>query len=183
MKSLEDKYRKLGFKIGEGTRVNGKLDTHGGQISIGSYCVIGSDVYIITHCPIRSISTNLTVTIGNDVWIGFRALILPGVTIGNRVIVGANSVVTKDVASDKIVAGNPAKVIRDRDPYEIVRTHLLTSQKMSVTKKEPDWTKLSSSLIISIFELTKEEYVENYSYWKELFKSKIKLNCIGEKNE
>ena len=53
--------------------------------------------------------------IGNHVWIGGRVTILKGVTIGDNAVVGAGSVVTKDVPKDAIVAGNPAKVIRMRE--------------------------------------------------------------------
>jgi maltose O-acetyltransferase len=49
------------------------------------------------------------ITIGRDCWIGGGAIIQPGVTIGDRVIVGAGAVVTKDVADDAIVVGNPAR--------------------------------------------------------------------------
>lgn len=54
------------------------------------------------------------VIIGNDVWIGSRVIILPGVTIGDGAIIGAGSVVTKDVPPYSIFAGNPAKFIRER---------------------------------------------------------------------
>jgi len=54
------------------------------------------------------------VTIGNDVWIGTRVIILPGVTIGDKAVIGAASVVTKDVPPRGIAVGNPAKVIRYR---------------------------------------------------------------------
>jgi acetyltransferase-like isoleucine patch superfamily enzyme len=54
----------------------------------------------------------MPVTIGNDVWIGAGSVILKGVTIGDRAIIAARSVVTKDIAADAIAAGNPAKVIR-----------------------------------------------------------------------
>lgn len=53
-------------------------------------------------------------TIGNDVWIGYNALIFGGVTIGDGAVIGANALVTKDVAPYSIVAGNPAKEIRKR---------------------------------------------------------------------
>ncbi|MDO4565403.1 MAG: DapH/DapD/GlmU-related protein, partial [Clostridia bacterium] len=53
------------------------------------------------------------VTIGNDVWIGGNCTILPGVTIGNNVIVAAGAVVTKDVPDNCVVAGVPAKIIRN----------------------------------------------------------------------
>lgn len=52
--------------------------------------------------------------IGNDVWIGFNAVIMPGVTVGDGAIIGSFSVVTKDVAPYSIVGGNPAKEIRKR---------------------------------------------------------------------
>ncbi len=52
--------------------------------------------------------------IGNDVWIGYDALIMPGVTIGDGAVIGARALVTKDVPAYTIVAGNPAKVIRKR---------------------------------------------------------------------
>lgn len=53
------------------------------------------------------------VVIGNDVWIGGGAIIMPGITIGDNVVIGAGSVVTRDIPSDKIVYGNPCRVIRD----------------------------------------------------------------------
>ena len=59
------------------------------------------------------------VNIGNDVWIGHGAIILPGLTVGNGAVVAAGSVVTKDVEPYSIVAGNPAKEIRKRFPQSI----------------------------------------------------------------
>jgi virginiamycin A acetyltransferase len=52
--------------------------------------------------------------IGNDVWVGYNATIMPGVTVGDGAIIAANAVVTKDVAPYSIVAGNPAKEIKKR---------------------------------------------------------------------
>lgn len=54
----------------------------------------------------------LPVTIGNNVWIGGKAIICPGVTIGDNSVIGAGSVVVKDVPANVVVAGNPAKIIR-----------------------------------------------------------------------
>jgi maltose O-acetyltransferase len=58
------------------------------------------------------------ISIGQNCWIGGNAIILPGVTIGDRVIVGAGAVVTKDVPSDVVVGGNPAKIIKQLDPAD-----------------------------------------------------------------
>ncbi|ACL74238.1 streptogramin A acetyl transferase [Thioalkalivibrio sulfidiphilus HL-EbGr7] len=60
--------------------------------------------------------------IGNDVWIGYEALIMPGVQIGNGAVISARSVVTKDVPAYSIVGGNPAKVIRQRFTDEEIET-------------------------------------------------------------
>lgn len=59
------------------------------------------------------------VAIGHDVWIGHGAVVMPGVQIGNGAVIGANAVVTKDVASYAIVAGVPARPMRERFPPEI----------------------------------------------------------------
>jgi hypothetical protein len=60
------------------------------------------------------------INVGNDVWIGYEALVLSGVRIGDGAVVGARSVVTKDVPPYAIVAGNPAKLIRYRFSPEVV---------------------------------------------------------------
>lgn len=60
------------------------------------------------------------VTIGNDVWIGYDAVVLPGLTIGDGAVVGANAVVTKDVPPYAIVAGVPATILRYRFPPETI---------------------------------------------------------------
>jgi len=59
-------------------------------------------------------TSKASITIGDDVWVGAGAVILPGVTIGRGAVVGAGSVVTKDVAPYAICAGNPARVLRVR---------------------------------------------------------------------
>jgi len=95
-----------------------------GAVSIGDNVMMGPEVLILTsnHCFSRTdipmieqgMSDEMPVFIGNDVWIGQRAVILPGVSIGDGVIIGAGAVVTKDVLPYSIVAGNPAKIIRMR---------------------------------------------------------------------
>ncbi|HEV7382332.1 MAG TPA: sugar O-acetyltransferase [Dyadobacter sp.] len=88
-------------------------------VKIGSRTLFGPNVqiYTATH-PIDHITraTGLEsakpITIGEDVWIGGGAIICPGVTIGSRTIIGAGSVVTRDIPDDVVAAGNPCRVIR-----------------------------------------------------------------------
>jgi putative colanic acid biosynthesis acetyltransferase WcaF len=87
-------------------------------ISIGEGSTIAQEAYLCsgTHdfaSPALPLQTS-PIQIGADVFVGARAFILPGVAIGARAIVGACAVVTKNVASSSIVAGNPAKVIGSR---------------------------------------------------------------------
>lgn len=62
--------------------------------------------------------------VGNDVWIGMNAMIMPGVKIGDGAIIGANSVVTKDIEPYTIVAGNPAKQVKERFDEHTIKTLL-----------------------------------------------------------
>lgn len=94
------------------------LDGRRYRINTGSDVSIGPEASILTlgHDP-RSpdfVDRGGDVVIGNRVWIGYRALILPGVTIGEGAVVGAGAVVTKDVEPYAIVAGNPARKIGER---------------------------------------------------------------------
>jgi acetyltransferase-like isoleucine patch superfamily enzyme len=93
------------------------------RIEIGDDCLIADSVHIYDHDhkyddlnrPIKEqgYKTKL-IKIGNNVWIGAKATILKGVTIGDGAIIGANAVVTKDVPANAIVAGNPALVVKMR---------------------------------------------------------------------
>lgn len=111
-------------EIGRFTCINkfSRLDGHG-HLSIGNYVMIGP------YCEILSATHNYknksipmlkqgiqrkTTVIGDDVWIGTKSIIMPGVYVGNGAIVGAGSVVTKDVPQNAIVAGVPARVIKFR---------------------------------------------------------------------
>ena len=61
----------------------------------------------------KAIQFNQPVHIGNNVWIGANALILPGVTIGDNSVIGGGSVVTKDIPANVVAVGNPCKVLRE----------------------------------------------------------------------
>lgn len=90
-----------------------------GRIEIGRHTLIGPSVQIYTpEHPMdymerrKTIERALPVRIGEDCWIGGGVVICPGVIIGDRVIIGAGSVVTKDIPADSLAVGNPARVIR-----------------------------------------------------------------------
>lgn len=102
------------------------------NITIGDNVLIGSKVLITdnnhgdySNDPNKASNPSISpdsreisvksVTIGNNVWIGDNVCILPGVNIGDGCVIGANSVVTKDIANDSIVVGMPAKVIKIYD--------------------------------------------------------------------
>lgn len=107
--------------VGDDTHIDVRSVIYGeGGIEIGSKCAIASNVVMYsqtnqyTQNPMLPIIEQGTqyrpVKIGNDVWIGAGALILPGITIGSHVVVGAGSVVNRDVEDWKIVVGAPARV-------------------------------------------------------------------------
>jgi maltose O-acetyltransferase len=105
-----------------GIGINASLESSG-RISIGENVMMGPDVVILTrnhkHDDITKPMgiqgyTPAPVIIEDDVWIGTRVIILPGVRIGRSSIIGAGAVVTKDVPAYSISAGNPARVVKKR---------------------------------------------------------------------
>lgn len=107
------------LRIGKNSIVNARcrIDNRGG-VNIGDNTSISSDVTILTadhdmDSPDFE-GRNRKVLIGDYVWIGTGAMIMPGVTIGTGAVVAAGSVVTKDVKEYNVVAGIPAKFIKER---------------------------------------------------------------------
>lgn len=86
-----------------------KTNPKGVHVGSGTYIAFG--VTILSHDYCRSI--HMDTTIGRNCFIGAYSIILPGVRVGDSVVVGAGSVVTKDIGSNVIVAGNPARIIRE----------------------------------------------------------------------
>jgi acetyltransferase-like isoleucine patch superfamily enzyme len=88
-----------------------KIDfTNSRGVHIASGAYVAFDAVILSHCFVRALHTDTY--IGRNSFVGTSAVIMPGVRIGDGSIVGAGSVVTKDVPSGVIVAGNPAKIIK-----------------------------------------------------------------------
>lgn len=121
------------------------FDFIGDKLIIGKFCMIASDVTFIMNganhlsksvssypfaifgkawaeaMDDKSYPVKGDTNIGNDVWLGYRATIMPGVTIGDGAIVASNSTVVKDVEPYTIVGGNPAKPIRKRFPDATIK--------------------------------------------------------------
>lgn len=117
---------------------------------------IGNNVYITAGCAflthdggtlilrkeVPDLEWTAPIRIGNDVYLGVRTLILPGVTIGNRVIIGAGAVVTRDIPDNSVAVGVPARVVKTVDEYleqmkkkSLKCGHLKGLEKETVLKK------------------------------------------------
>jgi acetyltransferase-like isoleucine patch superfamily enzyme len=120
-----------GVKIGQNTMISlgAKIDVHRGKVIIGDDCLITSGVKILSHDGAsRMINKddfgNGEVRIGNHVFIGVNSVILRDVNIGDNSVIGAGSVVSKDIPPCTVVAGNPARIIKElKGPFTILNDH------------------------------------------------------------
>jgi maltose O-acetyltransferase len=111
------------IEVGDNCNLPGGLKVIG-DLKLGNDVMMGPDVVFISYnheasdltLPMRAqgATESRPIQVGDDVWIGMRAMIMPGVTIGSHAIVAGGSVVTKDVPEWAIVGGNPAKIIKYR---------------------------------------------------------------------
>lgn len=121
--------RSIGVTLGEnvcfyGMR-SGMFGTEPWLITIGNNVHITADCSFITHDggtlilrkEYPTLEWTAPIVIGSDVYVGMRTLILPGCKIGNRVIIGAGSIVTRDIPDNSVAAGVPARVIKTVDAY------------------------------------------------------------------
>lgn len=112
--------------FGNGVYANFNLtlvdDTH---VYVGDYCQFGPNVVLATaghpilpelrYCQYQY---NAPIHIGNNVWIGASAVVLPGVSIGENSVIGAGSIVTKDIPANVVAVGNPCRVLRPINEHD-----------------------------------------------------------------
>lgn len=98
-----------------------------GVVQIGDHVMIGPAVQIYTAAHLlqaegrnQGLEVAKPVIIGNNVWIGGGAILLPGVNIGENAVIGAGAVVPRDVAPNTVVVGNPARVVREIDQSQLL---------------------------------------------------------------
>ncbi len=110
-----------GVHINYGVSIGATKSVHiGDRVRIGPYTrIVDSDFHDIYNRALPGKPS--PVVIGNDVWIGMNAVILPGVHVGRAAVIGTGAVVTKDVPDFAVVGGVPAKVLRMLDPAKFVQ--------------------------------------------------------------
>jgi maltose O-acetyltransferase len=128
---------KAGLKVGKGCDINPGLivdHSHCWLIEIGDYVTLAPQVYLLAHDASTKRHLNYTkigkVKIKDRAFIGARAIIMPGVTIGENAIVAAGSVVTKSVEPNTVVGGNPAKFITTTDALMDKHSALMKDSKI-----------------------------------------------------
>jgi acetyltransferase-like isoleucine patch superfamily enzyme len=119
----------MGVQVGENCRIYGIPEEVFGSepylCRLGDHVSITSGVRFVSHdggvWVFRHLFPDLDVfgpiTVGNNVFIGINAVIMPGVTIGDNVVIGSGAVVTRDIPSNSVAAGVPARVVRSLDDY------------------------------------------------------------------
>lgn len=139
-------FRKLGVTFGKNCRLVGKNDfgrepflvTIGNHVSITTSTFITHDggVWVFREQK-PTIDIIKPINIGNNVFIGADCLILPGVTIEDNVVLGARSVVTKNLAKNAVYAGTPARFIKSIDDYwKGIEPHILNTKGLPKNDKE-----------------------------------------------
>lgn len=155
--SLEKRARRAGVKLGTDNFIASEFwGTEGYLITIGNHCGITAGVKMFTHGGSRVARDKYPkfdifgkVNIGNNVYLGTNSLVMPGVTIGDNVLVAAGSVVTKSVPSGYVVGGNPARIISTTDEYiKRNQRYNLNSKGMNAKEKMKLLTSVTEDMFI-----------------------------------
>lgn len=133
LKAYLKRFKPLEYAKRVGVNLNGNLYLYGDVdwstepwiITIGNNVHITDGVKFITHDggtllfrkEVPDLEITKPIVVGDDVYIGNNVILLPGVTVGNKVVIGAGTVVTKDIPDNSLVVGVPAKVIKTTDEY------------------------------------------------------------------
>jgi maltose O-acetyltransferase len=136
-------YEAHGLSIGQRCELESPFEldrSHCWLISIGDDVTFAPNVYVLAHDASTKPATGHTriapVRIGRRVFVGARTMILPGVTIGDDVIIGAASVVVADIPSGTVAAGHPARAIQSTESYY----EKLRAQFQDAPRFGPEWT-------------------------------------------
>lgn len=136
--SIGEYFRKHGAQVGENNRLLVRyLGESPGLVSIGNHCTISSEVAFVTHDgagwvfteELPSVQKFGTIQIMDNCFIGARSMLLPNICIGPNAVVGAGSIVTKDVPPGTVVAGNPAREISTFDALKEKMINIWNQQK------------------------------------------------------
>ncbi len=143
--------RSLGVQIGEEARLisikpmEGTFGSEPYLVKIGNHVTVAGDVKFFTHDGgvwiFREKDPDIdifgSIEIGDNVFIGYGSTILPNVKVGNDVVIGAKSVVTKDIPDETIVAGVPAKIIKTKSEYyESIKGRKMNIRGISLIEKK-----------------------------------------------
>lgn len=155
--------KKVGVNFGRGLNIYGTVSwgTEPWIITLGKNVHITHGVKFITHDGgtllfrhiIPDLEITKPITVGNDVYIGNNVLIMPGVNIGSKVVIGAGAVVTRDIPDNSVAVGVPARVIKTADQYldklqqeSLHLGHLKGEEKDIALKKYYNYTGTSKGI-------------------------------------
>lgn len=151
--TMEKQARRAGVQMGEGNIIYTRFwSSEPYLITIGNHCQIVGGGRMFTHGGSAAVRDQYPdfdvfgkVTLGDYVYVGYNAMIMPGVTIGDHVIVAAGSVVTKSFPSNVVVGGNPARVIcsieeylKKNEPYNVGTKNYNSLQKKKILLSLPE---------------------------------------------